>query len=159
MPPRGASREAVPATVTVIELRSLVAGIAHALVSGFPDADLKAAVERLADADGVIAAAPVYKAGVSGLFKAFIDILDNDLLIAKPVVLAAAAGSARHALVVDEQLRPLFAFRRTLRAPAALSAAPEDWADTALNGRMERAAAELPAIITSGVSAAITLSA
>lgn len=148
--------EAIPTTVTVIELRPLAAGIANALVSGFPDAELKAAIEKLALADGVIAAAPVYKAGISGLFKAFIDILDNDLLIAKPVVLAATAGSARHALVVDDQLRPLFAFMRTLTAPTALFAPPEDWADAALNKRIERAATELTAMIKSGISAAIT---
>jgi FMN reductase len=148
--------EAIPTIVTVIELRPLATSIANAIVSGFPDAGLKAATERFADADAVIAAAPVYKAGISGLFKAFIDILDNDLLIAKPVVLAATAGSARHALVVDEQLRPLFAFMRALTAPTAIFAAPEDWADTALNRRIERAATELAAMLTSGISAAIT---
>jgi FMN reductase len=140
--------EPIPATVSVIELRPLAASIANAIVSGFPDAELKAAIQRLAVADGVIAAAPVYKAGISGLFKSFIDILDNDLLIAKPVVLAATAGSARHAMVVDDQLRPLFAFMRTLTAPTALFAAPEDWTDTALNNRIERAATELAALIT-----------
>lgn len=146
----------VPATVSVIELRPLAVSIAQAIVSGFPDAVLQAAIERLAAADAVIAAAPVYKAGVSGLFKSFIDILDNDLLIAKPIVLAATAGSARHALVVDDQLRPLFAFMRALTAPTSLFAAPEDWGDTALNSRIERAATELAAMISTGIGSAIT---
>lgn len=150
------SVEAIPTTVTVIELRPLAGSIANAIVSGFPDAELKAAIERLAVADGVIAAAPVYKAGISGLFKAFIDVLDNDLLIAKPVVLAATGGSARHALVVDDQLRPLFAFMRALTAPTALFAAPEDWADTALTNRIDRAAMELAVMVTSGIGTAIT---
>jgi FMN reductase len=65
-------------------------------------AELQAAIEQIATADAVIAAAPVYKAGISGLFKSFVDVLDNDLLVAKPVLLAATTGSSRHAHVVDE---------------------------------------------------------
>ncbi len=73
---------------------------------------MQEAIERLAAADAIIASTPVYKAGISGLFKSFADLIDNDLLIAKPVILAATGGTARHAMVVDEQLRPLFAFLR-----------------------------------------------
>ncbi len=70
-------------------------------------------------------------------------MLDNDLLIAKPVVLAATAGTARHALVVDEQMRSLFAYMRTLTMPTSIFAATEDWNDNALGKRIERAAFEL----------------
>ncbi len=56
-------------------------------------------------------------------------MLDNDLLIGKPVLLGATAGTARHALVVDDQLRPLFAYLRALPVPTSLFAAPEDWGD------------------------------
>jgi FMN reductase len=99
-----------PASVSVIELGPLAVDIARAAVSGFPGEQLQAAIERLAAADAIIAATPVYKAGISGLFKSFIDVLDDDLLVAKPVLLAATAGTSRHALVIDEQMRPLFAY-------------------------------------------------
>ncbi|MHA7262457.1 CE1759 family FMN reductase [Arthrobacter sp. TMN-37] len=148
--------QGIPAAVSIIELRPLAPNIAHAIVSGFPDSDLQAAIDRLAAADAVIATTPIYKAGISGLFKAFMDILDNDLLIAVPVVLAATGGSARHALVIDDQLRPLFAFMRTLTTPTSLFAAPEDWGDSALTTRIERAATELVAMVTTGIRAAIT---
>ncbi|MEW2487051.1 CE1759 family FMN reductase [Streptomyces sp. NPDC048411] len=115
------------ATASAIELGPLAADTAQAIVSGFPGERLQAAFERLAAADAVIATTPVYKAGISGLFKSFADMLDNDLLIAKPVILAATAGTSRHAMVVDEQLRPLFAFLRALPVPTSLFAAPEDW--------------------------------
>ena len=130
-------------TVTVIDLRSLAQEISTALVSQLNGPRLAAAVEALGAADGLIVSTPVYKAAASGLLTSFFHVLDNDLLIAKPVVLAATAGTARHALVVDEQLRPLFAFLRTLTAPTSLFAAPEDWADPALNRRIDRAAVEL----------------
>lgn len=145
----------VEARVATIELRDLVEEIGRATVSGFVGEGLRPAVERLAAADAVLAATPVYKAGVSGLFKSFVDLLDKDLLIAQPVAVTATAGSARHALVPDEQMRPLFAFMRALVIPTALFAAPEDWADPALAIRIERAATELAALIDSGVAATI----
>jgi FMN reductase len=66
------------------------------------------------------------------------------------VVLAATAGTARPALVVDDQMRPLFAYLRALPVPTSLFAAPEDWADAALNQRIDRAAFELVLLMESG---------
>lgn len=143
------------ATVGVIELGPLAVDIATAIVSGYPGERLQAAVERLAAADAVIASTPVYKAGISGLFKSFADILDNDLLVARPVVLAATAGTSRHAMVVDDQLRPLFAFLRAMPVPTSLFAAPEDWGTTALGDRIQRASTELVLLLRSGVGGAI----
>lgn len=148
--------QGVHPAVNVIDLGPLAGEIAHAIVSGHPQGDLLDAVQLLANADGVIVTTPVYKAGISGLLKAFIDILDNDLLIATPVVVAATAGSARHALVIDDQLRPLFAFMRSLAAPTSVFAAPEDWSDPALTKRIRRAATELAAMINSSLRTSIT---
>lgn len=129
--------------VSVIELRPLAAEIATALTSQLLGEKLAAASAVLGAADGIIVSTPVYKAGPSGLLKGFLDVLDNDLLVAKPVVLAATAGTARHALVVDEQLRSLFAYLRALTVPTSLFAASEDWGDPALGQRIDRAAVEL----------------
>ena len=109
-------------------------------VAGFPNAALQAAIDRLAAADAIIAATPVYKAGISGLFKSFVDVLDDDLIVAKPVLLAATGGTPRHALVIDDQMRPLFAYLRGLTLPTSVYAAPEDWGTTGLGTRIERAA-------------------
>ena len=129
--------------VSVVELRPLAAEIATALTSQLLGPKLDAAVATLGSADGIIVSTPVYKAGPSGLLKGFLDVLDNDLLVAKPVVLAATAGTARHALVVDEQLRSLFAYLRTLTVPTSLFAVSEDWGDATLTQRIDRAAVEL----------------
>lgn len=139
-----------PVGTTVIDLRELATDISTAMVSRLVTPRLQPAVTALAGADGVIAAAPVYKAGPSGLFTSFFHVLDNDLLIGKPVVLAATAGTARHALVADDQMRPLFAYLRTLAVPTSLFAAPGDWGDPALNERIGRAAFELVLLMESG---------
>jgi FMN reductase len=141
---------------SVIELGPLAVDIARAITAGFPSEQLQAAIDRLAAADAIIAATPVYKAGVSGLFKSFADVLDNDLLVAKPVLLAATGGSTRHALVIDDQMRPLFAYLRALTVPTSIYAAPEDWGATELGERIERAATELTVLLRAGVEAQIT---
>jgi FMN reductase len=137
-------------TVGVIELREISADISTALVSQLITPKLQQVIDILGEADGIIAATPVYKAGPSGLFTSFFHVLDNDLLIGKPVVLAATAGTARHALVADDQMRPLFAYLRTMTAPTSLFAAPEDWSDPALNARIDRAGLELVLLMESG---------
>lgn len=138
------------ATFRSIDLSTIAVDIAQALVSGMPSRKVTAAVEDLADSDAIIASTPVYKAGISGLFKSFADLLDNDLLIAKPVILAATGGTSRHAMVVDEQLRPLFAFLRAIPMPTSLYAAPEDWGSPDLGDRIARAAGELAIFLRNG---------
>ena len=150
-----ADRHGRAVTVSVIELREIAADISTALVSQLVTPRLRQAITALGEADGIVAAAPVYKAGPSGLFSSFFHVLDNDLLIAKPVVLAATAGTARHALVADDQMRPMFAYLRAMTAPTSLFAAPEDWSDPALNTRIDRAARELVLLMESGLEGQI----
>ncbi|MGW1885987.1 CE1759 family FMN reductase [Streptomyces sp. NPDC001970] len=139
------------ATTRLVELGPLAVDIARAVVSGNPGDRLQAAIHELATADGLITSTPVYTAGVSGLFKSFFDVLDSDLIVAKPVLPAATAGSPRHALVVEDQVRPMFAYLRALTVPTSVFAAPEDWSATALGERIDRATTELAALMASGV--------
>ena len=154
-----AERRGATVRTRVIDLRELATDITTALTSQLITPKLQQAVDALGAADGLIAAAPVYKAGPSGLFTSFFHVLDNDLLIGTPVVLAATAGTARHALVVDDQMRSLFAYLRTLPVPTSLFAAPEDWGAiaerageeaNALDKRIDRAAFELVLLMESG---------
>jgi len=140
---------------TNVSLRELATEITTAMTSQLIGPGLQAAIDQIGNADGIIAATPVYKAGVSGLFKSFFDVLDNDLLVGKPVILAATAGTARHGLVVDDQMRSLFAFLRTLVVPTSLFAAPEDWNDKKLTARVDRAAVELMLLMESGFATKI----
>jgi len=145
----------ITATTGAIEVAPLAVDVARASVTGVPSPELEAAIEQIAAADAVIAASPVYKAGISGLFKSFVDALDDDVLIAKPVVLAATAGSSRHALVVDEQMRSLFAYMRALTLPTSVFAAPEDWGAAELGERVRRAATELAVIVQAQIEQGI----
>ncbi|MCZ9355339.1 NAD(P)H-dependent oxidoreductase [Streptomyces mutabilis] len=151
-----ATAERTPAEVQVVELRDLAVEIAHTFTNGFPGRDLAAAFDAVAAADGLIAVTPVFSASYSGLFKSFFDALsvtDENALSGKPVLIGATGGTARHSLVLDHALRPLFAYLKAVVVPTGVYAASEDWGAEGLDGRIERAAAEL-AVLTGGLSAA-----
>lgn len=143
-------KKGVPFQVRSFEVRSLAKDIVDALVANHISPALQEALDAVRDADALVVSTPVYKAGASGLFTSFFQVLDNDVLIGTPVILAATAGTARHALVVDDQLRGLFAYMRAMTVPTSLFAAPEDWGSD-LDDRLDRAAGELIALVQAGV--------
>ncbi|MFH8767642.1 FMN reductase [Streptomyces sp. NPDC017958] len=142
-----------PVDIQVIELRDLAVEIAHNFTNGFPGRALAAALDAVTEADGLIVVTPVFTASYSGLFKSFFDVLDKDALAGKPVLIAATGGTARHSLVLEHALRPLFAYLRAVVVPTAVYAASEDWGAEGLPERTERAAGELAALMQ-GLSAA-----
>ncbi|MFI9294270.1 FMN reductase [Streptomyces gardneri] len=113
--------------VQVVELRDLAVDIAKNFVTGFPSEKLQEAIDTVTGADGVIAVTPVFTASYSGLFKSFFDLIDPSALTGTPVLIGATGGTARHSLVLDHALRPLFAYLRALTVPTAVYAASEDW--------------------------------
>jgi FMN reductase len=136
--------------VKVIELRELANEIAQNMVTGFPGPQLREAVEAVTAADGLIAVTPVFTGSYSGLFKSFFDVVDKDALAGTPVLIAATGGTARHSLVLEHAMRPLFAYLRSVVVPTGVYAASEDWGtggDDALAGRIDRAARELAALV------------
>ncbi|WP_405389851.1 FMN reductase [Streptomyces sp. NBC_01102] len=153
--------------VRVVELRDLAVDIANHLVTGFPPAALKEAIDAVTGADGLIAVSPVFTASYSGLFKSFFDLVDNTALTGKPVVIAATGGTPRHSLVLEHAMRPLFAYLRAVVLPTSVYAASEDWGSSGdeytegLPSRIRRAGGELASAVTgrtvSGATRALTL--
>ena len=145
-------------TVEVVELRAHARDLADNLLTGFANRPLQAAVDTVVGADALIAVTPIFSASYSGLFKTFFDVLDKDALAGKPVLLGATAGTARHSLVLEHAMRPLFAYLRAVVVPTAVFAASEDWAGgdgaaRGLAGRIDRAADELAALVAGRPSA------
>jgi FMN reductase len=135
--------DGLAADVEVIELRDLAHAITDNLLTGFPSGALADAVALVAAADAVIAVTPVFSASYSGLFKSFFDVLDADALDGTPVLMAATAGTARHSLVLEHALRPLFSYLHAAPLPTAVFAASEDFGSRGLSDRIDRAAREL----------------
>ncbi|HEU5045631.1 MAG TPA: FMN reductase [Nocardioidaceae bacterium] len=138
--------------LVVVELRELAHDITDHLLTGFPSPRLAEALDAVAKADGVIAVTPVFSASYSGLFKSFFDVLEDGALEGKPVLVAATAGTARHSLVLEFAMRPLFSYLRAVVVPTAVFGATEDFGSNAagiLSERVERAARELAGLVVS----------
>jgi FMN reductase len=141
------------ADIEVIELRDLAHDLTDNLLTGFPSRALEEAIATAVGADAIIAVTPVFSASYSGLFKSFFDVIEKDALAGKPVVLAATAGTARHSLVIDFAMRPLFAYLRTFAVPTGVFAASEDFGSAgsdrhdSLSERIDRAARELADLV------------
>jgi FMN reductase len=136
--------------IEVVELRDLARDITDNLLTGFPSPDLAAALRTVTEADAVIAVTPVFSASYSGLFKSFFDVLEEGALDGKPVLLGATAGTARHSLVLEFAMRPLFAYQRAVVAPTAVFGASEDFGSNAggsLAARVDRAGRELADLV------------
>ncbi|HEY0118122.1 MAG TPA: CE1759 family FMN reductase [Cellulomonas sp.] len=149
----GRGREA---DVRVIEVRELAHEVVNMTLTGYAAAPLAQVQAAIAAADGVIAVTPVFTAGPAGLFKSFVDVLDTSALRGTPTLLAATGGTARHSLVLEYGVRPMFTYLHADVVATSVFAATDDWADAGDTGdaggvvdtdpladRIRRAAAEL----------------
>lgn len=88
-------------------------------------------VDAIETADALVVGSPVYKGSYTGLFKHVFDLVRPTALIDRPVLITATGGGARHCLVVEHQLRPLFGFFEACTIPTAIYASEPDFADGA----------------------------
>ncbi|MGI5238215.1 FMN reductase [Dactylosporangium sp. CA-139066] len=142
-----ATLEKLDAEARTFELRDVAHDITDNLLTGFPSPALKEVVDAVERADGLIAVSPIFNASYSGLFKSFFDVLGDDVLRDKPVLLGATGGTARHSLALEHSLRPMFVYLHAVVAPTAVFAATEDWAAGGNGERIERAGADFAALV------------
>lgn len=115
-----------------VNLVDLVEHIGTTLYKDKLPAQALQALTAIEEADFLIVGSPVFRGSIPGLLKHLLDLIDLNALIGKPVLLAATGGSARHALVIDHQLRPLFGFFQALTLPIGVYGTPEDIQDGAI---------------------------
>src|SRR5690606_16569517 len=137
--------ERIDVDVQVIELTAIGPGLAGALRRD----DLPSAVEEqlraIEEADLLIVGSPVYRASFTGLFKHLFDFIGQYALVGKPVLLAATGGGERHALIIEHQLRPLFAFFQALTLPIGVYASNTDFDGHRVNSEVLEARIALAA--------------
>jgi FMN reductase len=138
----------VEVEVEVIEVRDHGHDLVNNLIVGYPSEELELVLDKVVRADGLIAVTPTFSGSYNGLFKMFVDVLDDTSLVDKPVLIAATGGTGRHSLVLEHELRPLFSYLHAVIVPTGVYAAPEDWgasteSEVPLTARIARAAREL----------------
>ena len=149
----------VTTEVRVVELRELAHEVTDHLLTGFAPPRLDAAIRSVTGADGLVAVTPVFTGSSSGLFKSFFDVLGKESIVGLPVLAAATAGTARHSLVLDHAMRPMFTYLRAVVVPTGVFAATDDWGtagqvarSSGLGDRIARAAGELAPLVAAGRS-------
>ena len=137
-------------SIETVELRPLAHDVIDASITGFASPRLQHVHDLISQADGLVVVSPVYKASYTGLFKAFFDAIDQDVLVGKVVLLGATGGTARHSLALDFAMRPLFAYLQAVVVPTGVFASPHDWGSEgagALESRVERAVGEMASLL------------
>ncbi|CAG9167730.1 FMN reductase [Cupriavidus respiraculi] len=113
----------------VVSLADIARPLGGALWRTELPAPVEARLQAIEQADLLIVAAPVYRGSYPGHFKQLFDLIGQEALVDKPVLLAATGGSDRHALVLEHQLRPLFGFLQALTLPIGVYASQADFDD------------------------------
>ncbi|WP_347754651.1 CE1759 family FMN reductase [Agrococcus sp. ProA11] len=127
-----------------VTLRPLAQDIASQLLTHSPTDALAAAMREVVDADAIIAVTPTFNMSYSGLFKSFFDLIEEGQLASIPTALGATGGTARHSMVMDTAMRPMFAYLKAQVVPTGVFAAAEDWGSgSGLDRRIEREGREL----------------
>lgn len=131
--------------VQLIELAVVGPSLAGALRREDVPEHIEEQLVAIEQADLLIVGSPVYRASFTGLFKHLFDFVGQYALVGKPVLLAATGGGERHALMIEHQLRPLFAFFQALTLPLGVYASNTDFdgyrvSSEVLEGRIALAA-------------------
>ncbi|WP_175985495.1 FMN reductase [Microbacterium tenebrionis] len=119
--------ERADAEIQLIELTEIGPSLAGALRRDQLPAHIEEQLVAIEQADLLIVGSPVYRASFTGLFKHLFDFIGQYELVGKPVLLAATGGGERHALMIEHQLRPLFAFFQALTLPLGVYASNTDF--------------------------------
>lgn len=130
--------------VELIELAETSQLIGGTLRRDALPAAVQAQLDAVESADLLIVGTPTFRASYPGLFKHFFDLVDQNGLIDVPVLLTATGGSSRHALVLEQALRPLFSFFQSLTLPIGVFATDGEFrdyqvADAGLQARIDLA--------------------
>jgi len=125
----GELHAALPIRTTVVKLSEMGPQVGSAMHRAALPPAAFAAVQAIEEADLLVVASPVYRASYTGLLKHLFDFVGHKALVGRPVLLAATGGSDSHLLMIDHQLRPLFAFFDALPLPLGIYATEGDFDD------------------------------
>lgn len=116
--------------VTRVDVYSIGADLTGAISREDAGPAAERALQQVEAADLLIVAVPVFRGSYPGMFKHFLDLLEPYAIAGKPTLLLATGGSERHLLVIDQELRPLFAFFQAFVAPVGIYVGAESFDGT-----------------------------
>lgn len=112
-----------------------------------PDRDTAAVLEKIAAADAVLLATPVYRGTFTGVLKNLLDHVPVEGLRGKPVGIVAMGATQHHSLGADWHLRDVLAWFGALTAPTSVYLCSSDFDSGAPKPDAARALDELLATV------------
>lgn len=79
--------------------------------------DTKMVLEKIMEADAYIIGTPVFQASIPGTLKNLFDLLPVNGFKDKVIGLIVTAGSSKHYLVAEQQLKPILSYMRAVVVP------------------------------------------
>jgi len=132
----GAVASQVEVEPHVVDIAEIGSDLGRALSRGALSPAAERALLLVESAQILIAATPVYRGSYTGHFKHLFDLVGQNALIDVPVILAATGGGDKHCLVIEHQLRPLFAFLQAFTVPVGVYASHTDFVDGELRSEL-----------------------
>lgn len=83
----------------------------------YTSGDTSAVAKSIMAADGLIIGTPTYQGSISGALKNILDLMPESAFLDKAVGVIATAGSAKHYLVVEQQLKPVLSYMKARIVP------------------------------------------
>lgn len=74
--------------------------------------DTKYVTEQIMEADAIIIGTPIFQASIPGTLKNIFDLLPEQGLRDKVISMIITAGSAKHFLIAEQQLKPILAYMK-----------------------------------------------
>lgn len=81
------------------------------------DSDTQVIIDKIMSADGFVIGTPTYQGSIPGVLKNIFDLLPVNALQDKVVGILATAGTDKHFLMVEHQLKPLLHYMKAVVIP------------------------------------------
>lgn len=130
--------------VDIVNLADVRIGFADGRAPEAYGDDTAAVVSRIATADIVVLASPVYRASFTGVLKNLLDHLPVEVLMGKPCGIVAMGATSHHFLGVEWHLRDVLTWFGALVAPTGVYLSSTDFVDGNLAAS---ASADLTALV------------
>ncbi|MBR7554762.1 NADPH-dependent FMN reductase [Allobacillus sp. GCM10007491] len=92
--------------------------------------DTQEAIAKMEAADGYIIATSIFQGSIPGSFKNLLDLISPKTMRYKPVSVIANGGTFQHHLVIENQLKPILSYFRSLITPNYIYAHSEHFSPT-----------------------------
>lgn len=90
------------------------------------EGDTKYVTETIMKADGIIVGTPVFQDSIPGTLKNIFDLLPVDAFRNKVVGMVVTAGTSKHYLIAEQQLKPILSYMKANIVPTYVFIQEED---------------------------------